>query len=181
MSGRFYYATLTAADRQYLLTIAQGRWKTVGRRFLLSAILPMAVVLPMLLVANLVILANLDEAENIKDVNIPPGIEHFSLLLFAIPIFAILVLVNVVMFIRSIPPVYIDIRRGMKKQLVFIPQPYTIPQSGHYYINTGLPALRFMEVTHEQYTSIDYTRPCYLEVAPLSNIPLGFKTIESIE
>ena len=184
MGSRFYDAPLMKADKEYLLIIAGRRWKTAWKRFLLTAMLPMVIAIPMLAILNLVILANLDEAkeaEDAKDINIPEGIENFSLLWYAIPIFIVLLIVNAVMFVISIPPLYIDIWRGKKKQLFFQPQPYTIAATGKYYIATGLPALRFIEVTGEQYMNMDYNRPCYLEVTPLTNIPLGFKTIEVIE
>ncbi len=180
MDSRYYYTQLTPADKEYLRIILSRRWKAVWKRLLMAGVLPMGVILLMLFIMNLVILANIDSEKNIKGINIPPGIEHFSLLWLSIPIFLILLAVNVFMFLNSIPPLYIDIKRNKKKQLVFTPAPYSIPGTGEYYINTGLPAMRFIKVTYEQYMNLDYSRPCFLEVTPLTNIPLGIKTIDII-
>ncbi len=179
MGSRYHYAPFTQADIEYLHVIAIRRWKTIGRRFVIVALLPMVIAIAMLFAANLIIIANLDAEKDIKGINIPPGIENFSLLWYAIPIFLLLLGVNLIMFIRSIPPLYLDIWKGKKRQLVFTPSPYTLEGSGNYYINTGLPAMRFIEVTYEQYKNMDYTSPCFLEVAPLTNIPLGFKSMDS--
>jgi hypothetical protein len=181
MGSRYHYAPLTTANKEYLRVIAGRRWKTAGKRFLIVAILPMTVAIAMLFIANLIIIANLEAEKDIKGINIPEGIEHFSLLWYTIPIFFLLLGVNLIMFIRSIPPLYIDIWNGKKRQLLFTPQPYTLEGSGNYYINTGLPAMRFIEVSYEQYMKIDYKKLCFLEVAPFTNIPLGFKTVDAIE
>lgn len=180
MGSRYQYAPLTKTDIQYLRVIATRRWKTTGKRFVLVALLPMVVAIAMLFIANLIIIANLDAEKDMKGINVPPGIEHFSLLWYAVPIFLLLVGVNVIMFIRSIPPLYIDIWNGKKRQLMFSPTPYKLEGTGSYYINTGLPAMRFIEVSYEQYINMDYTKRCFLEVTPLTNIPLGFKTIDEI-
>jgi hypothetical protein len=172
------YAPLTNDDRHYLQLIAGRRWKEVKKRFLITAILPMAIILPMLFIMNLVILANIEDAETNKRIVVPEGVEHFSLLWLAVPVFMLLVAINFIMYLRSIPPVYVDLKRGVKRQLLFMPKPYTLPHTNAYYVNTGLPAMRFIEVSYEQYMSLDYTTPCYLEQAPLTAIPLGIKTVD---
>lgn len=172
------YAPLTDDDRHYLQVIAGRRWKEVKKRFLITAILPQVIIIPMLLIMNLVILANLDDAKTNKRIIVPEGIEHFSLLWLAIPVFVLLVVINLIMYIRSIPPIHLDIKRGVKKRLLFMPKPYSLPGTNAYYVNTGLPAMRFIELSYEQYMSLDYTTPCYLELAPLTAIPLGVKTAD---
>jgi hypothetical protein len=168
------FAPLADKDRHYLEVIAGRRRAEVKKRFLLTAVLPMAIILPMLLIVNLVVMANLDEAEVNKNIIVPEGVEHFSMLLLGIPVFLILVLVNVLMYLRSLPPLYTDLKRGLKKQIPFMPKPYAVADK--FYINTGLPQLRFLEVSYEQYSQMDYTTLCYLELAPLTNIPLGIRS-----
>jgi len=140
--------------------------------------LPIVCLAAIILFVNAIILDGEWRGRKFSEPLMPTTLHDLSLpAALMIPAFVIIAIANIVMFLRSIPTVYIDLLRGKKARIEFKPEPYTIPESGKYFIATGIAILPYLEVCYEEYVGLDYDCNCYFEITPSANIPLGFTTI----
>lgn len=148
------YMKLSTTERKALSGLCRRKWISFGKRLLITFSLPFACLLALGIFLNAPILyGNLYLGRNDRYI-IPASIDELKMMTMGFfflwsLIFFFIVIVNIILFLKEIPPVYYDMLRNVKKRITFRPRPYTI--GNHYYLQTDIPGFTFLEVSYEDY------------------------------
>jgi hypothetical protein len=92
-----------------------------------------------------------------------------------LPIYALIISVNILLFLYKIPLIYLDLLTAKKKIIYFNPEAYSPPELSECFLKTGYPKYPFFQINYEQYCEIDSRETYSLEISRFERILLAVK------
>lgn len=164
------YKPFDELDKQKVKLWCVKRWKDVAKRFVFSFALPFVCADSIIGFINRIIAGHSGNRDNFD------GFSMFKILLVVwIPVFIIIGIGNVVLFLKYIPAICIDMFRGKKRIIQFNASHYSLTEFNKYYIQTPIPRYPFFEVTYDDYCLVKECETLILETAPKTGKVLALK------
>ena len=183
MTDAISYQKLNKQEYAQLSSICKRRWRKVLKGLLITYSLPIIVAGAIWLYFDLIEFYSWLRHGYTPHYIYPKSISQFWSMaelnvVVWFPAFVLITIANCVFIAISIPRVYIDMIRGIKKKIPFYPTPYYVSESDQYYIKTNLAEFDFLQVSYEDYNRIKEQELLILEIFPATRAYLDLKTAD---